>query len=99
MIVEIYGIDEADYRCAGCIFAKRLMKESSLDYTFYKMITRDESGNPKFDLDGIEVMMERANLPTARVSYPIIFIDDERIKVKDLQAFLYNKGYDVDPPT
>lgn len=97
MIVDIYGIDESDFRCGGCITAKRLFDEAGIKYTFYKVLEKDENSFPKYNLDVIDALVKRANFNSRQITYPIVFIDDEIIRIKNLQQHLYELGYDVDP--
>lgn len=98
MIVDIYGVDEEDFRCGGCITAKRLFDEAGIDFTFHKVLSRDENSFPKYDLAVIDDLVKRAKFPNRQITYPVIFINDEIIRVKNLQLHLYELGYDVDPP-
>lgn len=42
MKAEIYGVDESDFRCGGCIAAKRLFSEAGIEFEFHKVVTRGE---------------------------------------------------------
>lgn len=97
MKIDIYGVDEIDFRCGGCITAKRLFKEAGLDYNFHKVLTKGSTMIPDYNLEIIDALVKRAKFPNRQITYPVIFIDDEIVRIKNLQLYLYERGFDVDP--
>lgn len=98
MKAEIYGVDESDFRCGGCIAAKRLFGEAGIEFEFHKVVTRGEDDFPVYNTDLIDSLVKRAKFPNRQIMYPVVFIDDNIVRIKNLQSMLYEMGYDVDPP-
>lgn len=96
MNIEIYGIDEADFRCGGCRLAKQLFDEAGLNYTFNKVLIKDKDGFPYYEKEVIEKLAKRAKFSSLRIAYPVIFIDNVLINIKNLREFLIEAGYDVE---
>ncbi|EQA7786748.1 hypothetical protein ACX818_001342 [Acinetobacter baumannii] len=93
MKIEIYGIDEDTFKCAGCEMAKRILKEAKLEYEF-KRIVKLVDGYPQIDQNLYEELQTK--IPVKKLLMPYIFIDSERVMVRDLSSYLKDKGYDVD---
>lgn len=97
MRVEVYGVDESVAHCYSCIDTKRILEqEAKVSYTFHNVLSKDDSGALVYDLDQIDFLVQRANLPSRRITYPIIFINGERVLKKDLRQKLFDLGCDVD---
>lgn len=93
MNIIIYGIDEADFRCGGCIEAKRLLDSVNLPYEFKRIVTRNDDF-PAYDK---ELMAELATkIKFTVLLLPYIFIDGELVKISKLKEYLENKGYEID---
>lgn len=95
MKIEIYGIDETDFRCGGCIEAKRILKACNLEFDFLKALTRNENDFPTYNLDVIDQLQKRGKFPTRSIQYPVIFIDDHIVRLKNLKIFLEDAGIDT----
>lgn len=93
MQIVVYGIEETDFRCAGCREAKRLFSEAGLEIDF-KRIVKSIDGYPDYDKEVMNDLRKRISF--TKLILPYIFVDDEYIKIKDLKDFLISKGYDVD---
>lgn len=98
MRAEIYGVDEVDFRCAGCMAAKKLFTEAGIEFEFHKALVRNSDNFPEYNLDIIDSLVKRAKFGSRQITYPVIFIDDKIVRIKNLQSTLYELGYDVDPP-
>ena len=98
MKAEIYGVDETDFRCAGCLAAKKLFTEAGIEFEFNKVLTRGPDDFPVYNLETIDSLVKRAKFPNRQIVYPVVFIDDTIVRIKNLQATLYEMGYDVDSP-
>lgn len=96
MVIDIYGVEAEDYRCGGCLTAKQLFDECGLTYTFHKVLTRGSDGLPQYNLELIDELRKRAHLPNRQIMYPIIFIDDTIVRVKNLKTHLTDLGYNID---
>lgn len=96
MKIEIYGVEADDYRCGGCITAKKLFEDVGLAYEFKRVLTRGADNFPEYDIELIDELVKRAKFPNRQISYPVIFIDDSIVRLKNLRDFLYDKGFDVD---
>ena len=94
--IEIFGIDESQWRCPSCVTAKRICEEGQVQYTFTGVIERGEDGMPIFDVDQLRDIAERAGFKTLRITYPVIFINNELCRLKDFRQKLFDLGYDVD---
>lgn len=92
MIVEIYGIDESDFKCSGCIFAKNIFDEHSIKYEF-KRIIKKVNGNPEYDKSLLSELAKRVKFTTLLLPY--IFIDNTLVKISNLKDFMISKGYDI----
>lgn len=93
MNIDIYGIQESDFRCGGCIEAKRLFEEAGLPYNFKRILTRDSKGDPAYNKELLNELKSRINY--TYLSLPYIFVDDTRVKISELKDFLNDRGYDV----
>lgn len=98
MKAEIYGVDESDFRCGGCMTAKKLFTEAGIEFKFNKVLVRGQDDFPEYNIEIIDALVKRAKFPNRQITYPIIFIDDKIVRIKNLQSTLYELGYDVDPP-
>lgn len=94
MVIEIYGIDETDFRCGGCIETKRILDSISAPYDFYKVVTKDENDFPTYNFDRLDELQKRGKFPTRAIRYPVIFIDDKIVRLKNLKTTLIDMGYD-----
>lgn len=94
MEIEIYGIEESDFRCGGCIEAKRLFDEAGLKYTFKRILTRGPDGNPSYSKELLEEL--KTKIKYKYLTLPYIFMDNTRIPIKDLRSKLESLGYDLD---
>lgn len=93
MNIIIYGIEESDFRCGGCIEAKRLLDSVNLPYEFKRIVTRND-GFPEYNK---ELMSELGTkIKFTVLLLPYIFIDDELVKISKLKEFLESKGYEID---
>lgn len=96
-IIEIYGVSEEDYRCHACMEAKKIVEEAGLDYTFTKVLSKGEKdGMPVYDRPTIEALAKRAKFQSLNIRYPVIFINDQIVRIKNLRSHLFKMGYDVD---
>lgn len=93
--IDIYGIHEDDFLCFSCKEAKRICKEVGLEYNFIRVLSKGPDGMPKYDLEVIDSLVVRAKLPSRRIVYPIIFIDNHIARVHTLREVLVNLGYDA----
>lgn len=94
--IDIYGIHEDDFHCYSCRDAKRICDEAGLDYNFIRVLTKGEDGLPKYNLDVIDALVKRAKLPSRKVVYPVIFVNDHIARINTLRPILTELGYDVD---
>ena len=92
MIVDIYGIDESDFRCSGCKLAKSLFDEHGIEYTFKRIIKKEE-GNPIYDNDLMSELSKKIKFTT--LTLPYIFIDGELVKIANLKDKLNDLGYET----
>lgn len=97
MKVEIYGVDKNIFKCSGCMIAEEIFKEAGIAYDFFSVIrSLSEDGIPDYDRKMIQGLAERAGFNSLNIIYPVIFVDDNRVLLKNLRQFLHDKGYDVD---
>ncbi|UQS93691.1 nucleotide reductase [Acinetobacter phage AC4] len=92
MNIEIYGIEEETFRCAGCESAKKTFNEAGLPYTF-KRIVKLVDGIPKID-DELYAEL-KTKIAVSKLFMPYIFIDGTRVKIKELKNYLLQLGYDT----
>lgn len=97
MKVEIYGVDESDFRCSSCVLAKKLCNEAGIEFEFNKVVTRGADDLPEYDYTILDALVTRAKFPNRSINYPVIFVNDEIVRIKNFQRVLYEAGYDVDP--
>lgn len=95
--IDVYGIDESDFKCPACMDAKKILNEAGLEFNFIKVLTQDETGFPIYSRETIEALAKRAQFTSLRIRYPIIFIDETLVRIKNLRSHLISLGYDVDP--
>lgn len=93
MNVVIYGIDENDFRCGGCLEAKRILDGLDISYEFKRIIKRKDNF-PDYDKELLAELSKRIKYTTLLLPY--IFIDDEMVKISKLKQFLSDKGYDTE---
>lgn len=91
MKIEIYGIEEADYRCYGCELVKRVLDDNGLKYDFKRIITRGQDGNPEYVKDVMDEL--RTKIHFSKLSLPYIFFDGQRVLGKDFRTTLEGLGY------
>ncbi|CAL1777943.1 thioredoxin domain [Acinetobacter phage vB_AbaM_PhT2-v2] len=92
MNIEIYGIEEETFKCAGCESARKTFNEAGLPFTF-KRIVKLVDGYPKID-DELYAEL-KTKIAVSKLFLPYIFIDGERIRVKELKDHLLTLGYDT----
>lgn len=96
MDVEIYGVEAGDFRCSGCIYAKSVFDCVGIKYTFHKVLTRGKNQMPEYNMELINQLVKKAKLPYKPTTYPIIFIDDKIVSVRNLRDYLKELGYNFD---
>lgn len=92
MQIEIYGIDEPNYRCPGCEYVKKMFDECKLTYTF-KRIVKMQNGFPTVDKILKDELRDR--IAVGQLRLPYIFIDNQNITPRNLPGFLERAGYDI----
>lgn len=90
----IYGIDESDFRCGGCIEAKRLFTEAGLPFEFKRIVIRNESGDPEYNKEFMEELRQKVHFTTLKIPY--IFIDHDLVPIGRLKEVLIALGHDKD---
>lgn len=97
MKVEVFGVDKNIFKCSGCMIAEDILKEADIPYDFFSVIQNlSDEGIPTYDRKMIQQLAERAGFNSLSISYPVIFVDDKRILLKNLRQYLSDLGYDVD---
>lgn len=93
-MITIYGIEESDFRCGGCIEAKRLLDYAGLDYEFKRIIVRGSDGNPEYDKELLKELKTLIKYTT--LTLPYVFSDSTRIPLVNLKQYLIDNNYQVD---
>ena len=93
-MITIYGIDESDFRCGGCITAKKLLEEAGLDYQFKRIIFKGPDGDPAYNQELLQELRKLIKYTT--LTLPYVFSGTTRIPLKDLRGYLLEQGYDID---
>lgn len=94
--IEIFGIEESQWRCPSCVASKRICEEANVPYTFTGVVQRDEEGYPVFDRDQLTELAKRAGFKSLKIRYPVIFVNNDLCLLKDFRKTLFDLGYDVD---
>ncbi|ADG60019.1 NrdH glutaredoxin [Acinetobacter phage Acj9] len=85
-MITIYGIEETDFRCGGCVEAKRLLAEAGLEYEFKRIIYKNEHGDVAYDNELMVELRKRVHFKTLLLPY--IFFDHELVKIANLKAHI-----------
>lgn len=85
MKIEIYGIDEPNYRCAGCDQVKKMCTETDNEFTFKRIIVMKD-GVPSKDEDVLNELKTR--IPVGILRLPYIFVDDELVSFADFKVLI-----------
>lgn len=94
MKIELYGIPEEVGRCYGCRRVKSMFDDLKLDYSYNKVMTNTDTGI-QYDRPLIVSLASRLGQTSLNISYPVIFINDVRVKnFNELKTTLLTHGCD-----
>lgn len=79
MKIDVYGIPESVGRCYGCRRVKGLLDDLGFIYTFIPVM-QSVSDKPSYDRPAIEKLASRMGQTSLNIAYPVIFIDDVRVR-------------------
>lgn len=97
MKVEVYGIPQTVFNCYGCKLACDILQEVGISYDFVQVITSlSDDGIPTYEKDIIRQLADRLGQVSLSISYPVIFINEERVYLKHLRDKLVEYGYDAE---
>ncbi|AFL47471.1 glutaredoxin [Acinetobacter phage ZZ1] len=85
MKIEIYGIDEPNYRCAGCEQVKKICEESGHKYKFNRIIVMKD-GVPTKDDDILHELKQRIEVGILKLPY--IFIDNNYVTFSEFKDLI-----------
>lgn len=94
MKIELYGIPEEVGRCYGCRRVKSMFDDLELNYSYNKVMVKTDNGI-EYDRPLIVSLASRLGQKSLNIAYPVIFIDDIRVKnFNELKSILLSHGCD-----
>lgn len=84
-MIEAYGIEKSEFfNCSGCNRFKEFCEENDIDYIFYDVTKYDDIlSSTVLDRDKIVDLAARASFRTLRITYPVIFDDNQLMTLKE----------------